>query len=229
MKYKSALIAQGSGSLGGMTFSHNRGGQYIRNRSIPTNPNTSAQNLVRNFMRTLTNAWTSILTEAQRTAWTQWADNTPTRDPLGEPRKMTGLNAYIRGNVARLLATLTRVDDAPSEYNLGEFTHPTITSVTASTDVAVVAFTNTDSWAGETGSAMLIFCGVPQGRGIQFFKGPYKFATKIAGNNTTPPTSPVNVTLPFNFAVGQKCFLSVTVTRKDGRYSDPFQVVALAA
>ncbi|KKM06452.1 hypothetical protein LCGC14_1743870, partial [marine sediment metagenome] len=48
MLFKSGLITQGSGSIGGLTASHNRGGMYFRARTIPTNPATSFQTVVRN-------------------------------------------------------------------------------------------------------------------------------------------------------------------------------------
>lgn len=38
MKFLSALISQGSASIGGATFSKNRGGNYIRKRVAPVQP-----------------------------------------------------------------------------------------------------------------------------------------------------------------------------------------------
>ena len=40
MLFKSAAFTQASGSVGGLTFAHNRGGMYTRARSIPVNPKT---------------------------------------------------------------------------------------------------------------------------------------------------------------------------------------------
>ena len=38
---KTTIVGPLSGSFGGLTASHNRGGQYLRQRSTPTNPNST--------------------------------------------------------------------------------------------------------------------------------------------------------------------------------------------
>ena len=48
MLFRGTHLTDASGSLSGVTYSHNRGGAYTRNRSIPVNPNTVQQQAVRN-------------------------------------------------------------------------------------------------------------------------------------------------------------------------------------
>jgi len=43
MKFKSPILSQASGSIAGITFSHNRGGMYVRARAVPTNPGSPQQ------------------------------------------------------------------------------------------------------------------------------------------------------------------------------------------
>ena len=222
MRVKSSLIGEGSGSIGSTTWSHNAGGMYIRNRSMPTNPNTDKQQAVRSIVSQLVDAWANILTAGQRSGWAIYAANVPLLDVFGDPRFRSGLNHYVRSNVPLLQAGGTRVDDAPTTFNLGEYTAPAITAVVA-TQKASVAFTNTDDWANETGSYMLVWASRPQQNTINFFKGPYRYCGKIVGATPTPPTSPVLLDLPFDCAAGQRVFFKASVVRAHGRLSSPFR------
>lgn len=221
MKFKSALVTQASGSAGGATFAHNSGGLYMRARSIPTNPSTAFQTAVRNILSGLSQAWSATLTTAQRTAWDTYATNVPLIGPLGDSRKVGGLAMYIRCNTPRVQAGLSSIAAAPTIFTLGTFTNPTLT-ITASTGLISVAFTNTDLWASATTGALLVYSSRPQSVGINFFKGPYRLAGKIVGA-TVPPTSPVSVTSPFTLTAGQKVFVQIQATLPDGRLSAAFR------
>ena len=223
MKFKGSHITQASGSLAGVTYSHNRGGQYTRARAIPVDPGSPYQVEVRNYVSALTSAWGSLLTQAQRTAWDTYAELVPLLDSLGDPRNAGGIAHYVRSNVPRLQAGLSQQDDAPTIYDLGEYTAPTIESATAPDQVSV-GFNPSDAWANETGSAMLLYGSRGQNPSINFFKGPYRFAGPIAGDDTTPPTSPTVITNPFTLTDGQRLFLQGRVSRADGRLSSPFRL-----
>lgn len=228
MKIKSTLITQMSGSIGGLTGSHNKGGLYFRARSIPVNPGSTQQNAIRALVAQLSNLWNSEVTEAKRLEWATYADAVLLPSPLGDQRAVTALNHYVRSNVPRLQAALTRQDTAPAEFNIGEYTSPTVTA-SASADTASVAFTNTDDWAAEAGSSMLVWISRPQADTINHFTGPYRYAGKVNGATPTPPTSPATITLPFPVTAGQKLFFRFNVTRADGRLSAPFRTAAVAS
>lgn len=232
MKFKGTIIGEASGSLSSMTFSHNRGGQYIRQRAVPTNPNSTYQQVVRSLVSSLSGLWSSGISATDRDAWDVYAAQVPIADALGEPRNVGGLGMYIRGNVGRLqsgVAGLTRVDPGPTVYNLGEYSAPVIGTINAISGLMSLAFTNTDEWANEDGSAMLVYASRPQNPGINFFKGPYRYAGAIEGDGTTPPTSPASITLPFAVTAGSKVFVRAVVSRADGRLSATFQGTGLAS
>ena len=218
MLFQSQIISRGSGSIGGLTASHNKGGNYFRARTTPTDPGTPFQTAVRTLMAQLVNLWTDILTQAQRDGWATYALNTPLLNPFGEPRTVTALNMYCRFNIPALQAGLTRVDTAPIIFNTGDFTPVQI--VTSVGSGLAINFDNTDAWANEDDSAMLIYASRPQNLSIEFFKGPYRLAGIIAGNATTAPTSPALIDPPpFAYTVGQKAFTYARVARDDGRLS----------
>lgn len=229
MKFKSSLLAQASGSVGGSTYSHNKGGMYIRNRSIPTNPNTTYQQAIRSIVGQLTDLWLTTLTAAQRAAWDAYAAAVPILDSLGESRAVTGLNMYVRSNTPRLQAALPRVDDGPTIQNLGDYTAPAIASVAAAADTADVSFTNTDDWANEDDAALLAYFSRPKSASINFFKGPYRYADKVDGDSVTPPTSPATIALPFPVEVGHRVFGRLQVSRADGRLSQPTRLFQAAS
>lgn len=228
MKYTSALVATGSGSIGGLTASHNKGGQYVRRRAIPTNPQSSQQVAVRNALATLASRWGDVLTPAERAAWDVYAANVPKIDTLGNSINLSGMQWYVACNTPRIQeGTLSIIDAGPTVYQLASLTDPSF-AFDATADEIDVTFTNTDGWAGEVGGALLVFASRPQSPSINFFKGPYRFAGVVLGA-ATPPTSPASISLPFVIAAGQKVFAQVRAVRADGRISSPFRGSGIGA
>lgn len=223
MKYTSALMTGASGSLRGIVASHNSGGTYFRGRTTPVNPQTTLQTAVRNAMSNISQAWDNVLTGSQRNAWNTYAFNTPTTDSMGNQIKLSGINWYNACNVPRLQVGLSRVDAGPTNFTLANLTLPGITSLTATTRVMIVTFTNTDTWATAVGGALLVYTSRPQNAGKTFFKGPYQFAGRINGA-VSPPTSPQNITTPFTLAAGQQVFVQFRAVNADGRISAIFRL-----
>ena len=221
MKFKSALVTQASGSVGGMTFSRNRYGMYTRAKGLPVNPNSEFQQVVRQIFSGLSAAWNGALTESQRYAWEDYAQNMVWSDALGEPIKLTGQAVYAQCNTPRLQAGLARVDDAPEVFTQPTYTAPTVTADESDGEFHI-AFTNTDDWAKEVGGALLLYAGRPLSPSIKFFKGPYRYAGKIAGA-AVAPTSPANIAMPFEISEGQQVGILYRVVMADGRISAPFR------
>jgi hypothetical protein len=221
VKIKSALITAASGSVGGLTASHNRGGLYFRSRSIPTNPNSPFQMAVRAHMGTLAEIWNGDLTQAQRDGWEVYGLGVPVIDVLGETRYLSGISHFCRSNVPRLQAGASRIDDAPSIYNLGDIGSPSGVISEAAQEIAVT-FDNTKAWAIADGGHLLVFCSRPQSPSINYFKGPYRFAGKIDGA-AVPPASPADIALPFAAVETQRVFYMIRGTTADGRLSLPFR------
>ena len=222
MKYRPMIGDAMSGSVGGVTASHNRGGTYFRQRATPVNPGSTFQDLVRQIFAQLASLWNETLTEAQRQSWDDYALNVPLADKLGDPRNVGGLGMYIRSNGPRIQTGLPRVDTGPSIFNLGPFTAPTIASVTAPAALSL-EFEATDEWANEDDAALILYAGRGQSASINYFKGPYRFADNVPGNGTIPPTSPAAIVLPFALQAGQKAFIKYSVSRADGRLSGSFR------
>lgn len=216
---------QRSGSIGGSTYSRNRGGQYIRTRAIPTNPSTARQLAVRNNLAQLSDRWQNILTQVQRDAWAVYASNTPVTNPLGEQILLSGLNMYIRGNAPRLQAAVALVDDGPSLFGLPDPPVDMALGISAPFTLNGVVDPALNAWAAEDDAYLLTYTGRPQNPTINYFSGPYRFSDALAGDSTTPPTL-ISGTTAYTYAAAQVAWAYAQVSRADGRLS-PRQVFRL--
>lgn len=217
-----------SGSLGGITAARNKGGQYIRARVVPVDPGSPAQVTLRTVFAALAISWQSILTALQREAWDTYALNVTVVNRIGETVNLTGLQMYIRSNTPRVQAGFDRIDDGPTEFNLGEFTDVSI-AIAGPGAIVSVAFDVTDAWANETGATMIILTSREKAPTINFFKGPYRLAGTIDGDDAIPPTSPASIVSDFTYTTGNKGFAQVRVSRADGRLSNLQRVEAIAS
>jgi len=234
MKTKGALLGTMSGSIGGATASRNRGGQYFRQRVVPTNPNSLKQQQVRSIFGGLVNAWVNSLTQAQRDAWSTYANNVPRTNTLGDQLILTGQQMYIGANTARLQAGNARTDVAPTTFDRGENvvevvdnsggTPDQLTILSGSLDVAA----NLSAPASDDGDCLL-YIGRPQNPSINFFKGPYQFAAKVAvSSSATDAVFTDTLTgLPIDdpIADGQNRPVRIVMVYDDGRYSEAYEAI----
>jgi len=220
-----ALIQMGigvdyiSGSIGGTTFSRNRFGRYARSKSMPVNPATPLQEVIRNLMSNLTALWISILTPAQRTAWNAYGAAVAMQNRLGATIHLTGFNHYVRSNVARMQAGLDRVDTDPS----------IVVTATGSDDGLSIAFDDTMEWLDEDGAALLIYGGPSRSPTKLFFDGPYRLVGAILGDSGTPPTTPDAQTSVYVLTEADLVTCRFRIARADGRLSVPFRVESTIA
>lgn len=119
MKFTSTVYGAASGSIGGITYSRNRGGQYTRIRSIPSNPATERQGLARENLATAVAYWTNEIDATQRTAWASYAQATPVVDSLGQQVILSGQQMFIRSATSRLMTGYPIIGTAPTVSGLG--------------------------------------------------------------------------------------------------------------
>ena len=226
MLIKGSFVSQPSGSLGGITASHNRSGTYLRARVIPVNPNTVFQQAIRNIAGNLATAWVTSLTQVQRDAWDVYGTNVAMLNRVGDTIFLTGLNHFLRSNTPRIQVGIPRIDDAPVVFALTDVTLPGF-SVQFAGQTATLAYTNTDEWAVADDGFLSLAVSRPENPSINYFKGPYRFADVELGNTATPPTSPLVAAVPFPVALGQKVFAFVRGQSPDGRLSMPIRLGAI--
>lgn len=224
--FKSQVLTQASGSVGGLTYSHARGGMYMRARSVPVNPQTQRQVNVRVALAMYSQMWLSALTQTQRDAWEVYAANVPVKNRVGDTIFLSGQNQFIRSNVPRAQATtelllvpsLNAILDAPTTFDLPTIGITVVGSLTASTEDLVIAIGAGQSWINDEQNALLIYMGRPRNATRNFFKGPYRLAAVIRGDAGTPPSSPItipNIGNTFPVAVGQRVKFKFAVTQQE--------------
>ena len=219
MLFTSPVYSQASGSIAGITYSHNRGGMYTRARVTPTDPSTARQQIMRSAMGVLAPYWGNTLTAVQRDAWTLYGDNVPWTNPLGQTIFLTGQQHFLRTNTVRLQLGAAILDTAPIIFDLGTFTAPTIDAARDVPNVDI-AFDNTDAWANADGGFMLGWAGSSVGPGRSFYRGPWRF-TFVASGDPVPPASPLTAPVPWPWAAGNLAWMQMRVIQVDGRMSLP--------
>lgn len=127
-----------SGSMGGVTSSRNRFGQYRRTRATPVNPSSSAQGLVRARMTANASGWRAI-TAAQRAGWADLGAMMRRTDSLGQTNPLNGFQAYVSVNNNRLAAGDAVVSDAPALTTPANVTTATVTLSAAAFSIAFTA------------------------------------------------------------------------------------------
>lgn len=96
MKY-SALVSATSGKLNGSVAASNRGGAYLRNKGVTSNPQTPSQQANRSIFASVSSQFRD-LTESQVNAWNTAAADFPVIDRFGDTRYLSGLALFVQLN-----------------------------------------------------------------------------------------------------------------------------------
>lgn len=82
-----------TGSVGGTTYAKNRYGWYRKNKPIPTQEGSAAQQDIRTYMSEAVNNWQTTLTKTQAEAWDH-AGSLHERTKMGQKFNYSGFNLY---------------------------------------------------------------------------------------------------------------------------------------
>lgn len=152
MKY---LDVPSSGSIADRCHSHNRAGQYTRNRRAPVQPvGTGRRSVIRSALSAASKAWAGLSTYNQA-AWVSYADSHPYTDSLGQSFKLTGSQMYCSIgvqllNVGDALGTAVPASDVVNAV--------TSLSLSAAAGVAAVSVT----WDAGAGTDYVLISFSPQ-------------------------------------------------------------------
>lgn len=204
------MMGDMSGSMGGCTWSRNKGGLYVRLRSVPTNPNTVKQTAARSILGTLSSAWGS-LTAAQRTQWNDWASVNPVVDSLGQSIVLSGQQAFVGLNARLLGAGAVLVATPPAVTGPADLVTVTATA-TAATGVIALTYTTTPLAAG---LKIATWCTLPQPAG----RNPNRPQARLIGYSAAAAASPQSFTSPYPALAGQTSNAWVTVMDAAGQIS----------
>jgi hypothetical protein len=205
-----AYLGDLAGSMAGCTWSRNKGGDYIRARTTPTNPNTIKQTAARSILGTLSSAWGS-LTGAQRTAWGDWASLNPIVDSLGTSIVRSGQQAFVGLNARLLGAGAVLVATPPAVTGPADLVTATAVA-TAATGIVVVTYTVTPAPAG---LKLAFWATLPMPAG----RNPNRKQARLIGYSAAAAASPQSFTVPYPAAAGQVSNAWVCVMDAAGQVS----------
>lgn len=100
IKWSAIGITNASGTSGGTTFAHNRGGAYARRWAKPVNAQTGRQTAMRSLWGAVAQMW-GQLTQEEVNAWNSAGENVTVTDGFGSSHNMTGNTYFMRVNQNR--------------------------------------------------------------------------------------------------------------------------------
>jgi hypothetical protein len=212
-----AVATGGSGKFGNAVFLRNG---VIRAKVIPTNPNTTRQGTVRNFMRFAGPAW-SELTPAQRTAWGDYGKTLTRTDEVGRQYTLTGFNAFCATFMLAALGNeATAVGDAPSTPGPADAPLIADAKVHIDTDDMSVEFTGEDLYPKTDGYHLFARISGPQSVTRNSKQRPDRVVHVFEGNTAIPRVSPFLFKNPWGvMAAGVEQDVEFYVLAPDGRVS----------
>lgn len=152
-----------SGSIAGTTHSHNRAGQYTRNRRSPVQPIGSGRRAaVRAAFASASAGW-SGLTNPQREAWNSFADSHPITDSLGQSVVLTGHQMYVRVTSTRANVGIALAVTPPADLDLPD-------SSDASVAFSIATGISIDDITGDASALVALGLSRPFSAGRSFNK-----------------------------------------------------------
>jgi hypothetical protein len=212
-----------SGSMAGTTASHNRAGQYLRNRRAPVQPvGTGRRAFIKAAFGASASAWTG-LTSAQQAAWTSYANEYPVTDALGQSITLTGQQMFIAINT-QLVNCLQTITDIPPLSNLCDNISPAAINF-GSTASPLLTVTWT---AGLSTNFVTVALSRQVSNGVNFMKTFWQAESGLADLGTMACLA--KYTAQFGIVNnGQKVFAKVTPVNEYGVTGTPQIVSATCA
>lgn len=113
MKFKSLILSEARGSMGGATFSRNGNAAYARAKAIPVNPRSASQLINRAVLTAITSNW-RLLSSPQREAWKALALTVPYQNSVGDTAYYSGFQLYMKLNLVFFQQNGAPLNNAPA-------------------------------------------------------------------------------------------------------------------
>ena len=239
MKFLSPVYSSASGSIGGITYSRNKGGMYTRTRAKPTNPNSIRQQASRAYLGNAVQQWATNLSELERNSWRNYAAQVPMLDKLGQMKHRTGQQMFIRSYVANMvIAGVAAPDQMNGPPDLGANVTGVRATATLEPSLGIGEVESVLSWqtnailaSASDGDGWLgLYIGPPVSDGVSYWKGPYQFATRAevsVDDSAVSFTGALadNANSNGGVAIGQRRPVRLIITYEDGRVSQEWSAI----
>lgn len=216
-----AFLAEARGKVAGTVFSKNRGGNYVRTKVTPVNPQSTAQTAQRNRLTTYAQNFRALGASAIA-AWNTAVANFTNTDIFGDIKTPAGINLYTRLNMNLDLAGQAAITTPPVPAGADPVVISGLTS-----DQSSSLFTIASAAAAVPAGMTLIVEATPQlSPGKSFVKSEFRVINTHAAAVTFPIADGAAYVAKFGVPVaGQKVFCRVkTINNTTGESSGYSQV-----
>lgn len=189
-----SVVGTLSGSIGATTYSHNKGGPYIKRRGVPTTPASAKQAASHAILSYLSGQWSSALGANQRAQWNDRGSTVPVPDTMGTMIQLTGHQWFVSTN-ARLIALGLAYQGSPPVTPIPDPLVTLTVTLTALTGISA-AFTVTPLLAGQH---LALWMTLPRLAGAD----PNQAQARLVGYSAAAATSPQTFVSPYPFSTGQ--------------------------
>jgi len=177
-----ATLADARNAAGGIVYSKNQFGSYVRQKVSPVQPRTTHQNAARARVQDLATRWAHTLTSTQRLGWISLAEANQVIDVFGDSQTLTGMQFYVRVNRNLLQAGGTRIDDPPANQSVTALLTLSVTADVSDNKIGVT-FTPTPLGASEK---LVIYATPPLSSGRAFAQNFLKYIYYSAAAQVSP-------------------------------------------
>jgi len=177
-----ATLADARNAAGGIVYSKNQFGAYVRQKVSPVQPRSPRQCLARAQTQHLANYWANSLTSTQRLGWISLAQANKVIDVFGDEQTLTGLQFFVRVNRNLRKMGYAQMDNPPANQTVSALLTLSVTADVSDSSISV-AFTPDPSGANHH---VVIWCTpqLPQGRA---FAQNFLKLVDITGPNVASP------------------------------------------
>lgn len=207
-----------SGSIAGTTHSHNRAGQYTRNRRAPVQPaGTGRRAFMRAAFGSASSAW-AAQSGATQAAWQTYADSHPITDSLGQSIKLTGHQMFVAVNSQLINTNGVITSTVPADSTTAM---PVLTAFTAVAATGVVTVTFDGS--GSVDDFILLAFARPQSGGVTQVNAYWQHGVIAGDTSTANLVGPAIVAQFGTLTAGQRLFARFTPVNQYGVTGAPLK------
>lgn len=211
-----SIVVDGRGKLGGQVYSKNRGGAYVRNNAVPTNPRTSFQQAGRAILTMLSQGW-SGLDKTKIDAWNAAVNSFKRTNVFGDSKALSGKNLFTSLNKNLIQVGQPQINLPPSP---GAIVAPIDLEPTA--NITSETLDPAPEFDGSsTPDYLVVRATPPVSQGTSFIKNDLRV---ILADDYATATSPRDVFTAYEnrfgtIATGQKIFIGVYSVNDAGQRS----------
>jgi len=209
------LISDARGKQGGLVFSRNAAGHYVRAKVSPVQPRSFDQIAIRAAVTYCSQYWRDTMLPAARALWETYAKATPISDKFGAKFLMSGIAAFLRFNVFIKREGGPILVAAPSTGGEAAMQSLTLTATVAN-GVRITAISPA-LLVGDFG--YIGICTAPVSQARNYFSGPFRRQGYIDSATGFPNTIVAGALC----AIGQRWFIECRKYEANGKVGPRWQ------